>query len=135
MNIPTNESALFPRGDLAPADYFTGHVWLNILAPNEAGMHCQVANVLFEPGARTSWHMHEGGQVLLVTDGVGHYQEKGKPIRVIHKGDAIIIAPGIEHWHGASPDKSVTHIAINPNSENGVVKWLKPVTDAEYRNL
>lgn len=132
MGITANQNTIFPQGEKAPAEYFTGNVWLNILAPNEDSMHCQVANVIFEPGARTFWHTHAGGQTLLVTDGAGYFQEKGKPRRAIQKGDVVVIAPGVQHWHGASADKPLTHIAVNANAQNGVVNWLTPVTDEEY---
>jgi quercetin dioxygenase-like cupin family protein len=87
---------------------------------------------VFEPGARNHWHSHPGGQILIVTDGVGYYQEKGKSKQVIRKGDVVKILPDIVHWHGAATDSEITHIAINTNTQNGVVVWLQPVTDDEY---
>lgn len=83
-------------------------------------------------GVGSYWHAHQAGQILLVTDGTGYTQEKGKPLQVLYKGDVIVRKPGVEHWHGTAPHSSMTHIAINPNTENGTVNWLKPVTDAEY---
>ncbi|MGE8527218.1 cupin domain-containing protein [Chryseobacterium rhizosphaerae] len=63
-----------------------------------------MGNVTFEPGARTKWHLHPGGQIILVTGGVGFYQEKGQPKKILHKGDVIKCSPHVEHWHGTSKD-------------------------------
>ena len=71
----------------------------------------------------------------MVTDGIGYYQEKGKPIQLIKKGDVINIPPGVEHWHGASHDTGMTHIAINPNMQKGIAVWLERVTDEEYNSF
>ena len=114
------------------SDYFTGDVWLQMLAENDSLLNTRIGNVTFESGARTNWHIRPGGQILLVTDGVGYYQEKGKTIRLMHKGDVIICPKGAAHWHGATPDNSVTHIAISTNVQQGGVIWLQQVTDKEY---
>jgi quercetin dioxygenase-like cupin family protein len=123
---------VFKKGNRGPATWFTGTVWVNQLVVSDSTFQCGVANVSFEPGARSFWHTHQSGQILLVTDGTGYTQERGKPVQLLHKGDVIICKPGVEHWHGASPSNAMTHIAINPNTENGIVVWLKPVTDTEY---
>jgi quercetin dioxygenase-like cupin family protein len=132
MNTSENQYRIFEKGDKAPADYFTGTVWVKMLVPNDPALNCQIANVVFEPGARNNWHTHPGGQILLVTDGIGYYREKGKPIQLLHKGDVVNILPDVEHWHGASPDSGFTHIAINANTQKGLVVWLQRVTDEEY---
>jgi len=130
-----NGNDLYAKGVRAPAERFTGTVWVNmLLQPSEAFGH-SVGVVTFEPGARTNWHMHPGGQVLLVTSGKGYYQEKGTPIIVIHKGDVIKCQPGIEHWHGASPDTQMSHIATSGNFEKGSVVWLQKVTDEQYKSI
>lgn len=117
----------------APADYFTGTAWVNPLVPPNDQTDCVVSDVTFEPGARNNWHTHPNGQILVVTAGTGYYQEKGKPIQLLHPGDAVNIAPDVEHWHGAAPDSRFTHLAINPNvSKGGAVIWLDRVTDEEY---
>ena len=87
----------------------------------------------FEPGARSNWHTHPAGQTLLVTEGKGLYQEKGKPIRTLNKGDVILCDADIEHWHGASPESGMTHVAITNYKGDNNVTWLKPVTDEEYK--
>jgi|SRR6185312_13957093 len=135
MNTSEKQSTIFPIGEKAPADYFTGIAMVKNLVPNDATFNCQVGNVVFEPGCRNNWHTHSGGQILLVTDGIGYYQEKGKPIQVLHKGDVVAIAPNIVHWHGASHDSEFTHIAINPNTQNGIVNWMERVTDEEYNSI
>jgi quercetin dioxygenase-like cupin family protein len=132
MNPSTDHSPLFPQGDKAPANYFTGAAWLRALVPNDGVTNCQVTNVVFEAGARTNWHTHQGGQILVVTEGTGYYQETGKPKQLLHKGDVVNIPPHVKHWHGASVDSSFTHIAINPQAQNGAAEWLEPVNDEEY---
>lgn len=137
MNTGNNQpdNKIFPKGDRASADYFTGIVWLNMLVPANDQFNCSIGNVTFEPGARNNWHKHPGGQILIVTEGVGYYQEAGKPIQLISKGDVIRIPPEVVHWHGASPDSEFTHIAINTNTQKGVVDWLERVTDEEYNSF
>ena len=137
MNSNENqtEAPIFPRGDRAPADYFTGIVWLSMLVTSDDSLNTTIGNVTFEPGARNHWHTHPGGQVLIATHGIGYYQENGKPIQLLHKGDVVKILPDIIHWHGASPDSEFTHLAINTNTQNGVVVWLEKVSDEEYRSF
>ncbi|MDB5119836.1 MAG: cupin protein [Sphingobacteriales bacterium] len=130
-----NTNAIFPKGEKAPADYFTGTAWIKPLVPDDRIFNSVIGNVVFEPGARNNWHTHPGGQILIVTDGIGYYQERGKPIQLIRKGDVITIPPDLEHWHGASHDSSLTHIAISTNTQNGIVAWLDPVTNEEYNTL
>jgi quercetin dioxygenase-like cupin family protein len=134
MSTTENENALFPKGEPASPDYFTGTVWVKLLVPNDTTFNCQVGNVEFEPGARTHWHTHPGGQLLLVTEGTGYYQEKGKSIQLLHKGDVVKILPDILHWHGASADSHFTHIAVNPNAQQGIAAWLDKVSDEEYKS-
>ena len=126
-----SENASSPKGERAPADYFTGTTWVKMLVTADDIFNTSVANVTFEPGARNNWHTHPGGQILIITDGVGYYQEKGKPVQLLHKGDVIKILPGVVHWHGASPDSEMTHLAINTNTQKGIVEWLQKVTDEE----
>lgn len=134
MNTSEDPGTIFPKGERASPDYFTGSAWVKILVAAEAGLNCVIGNVIFEPGARNNWHTHPGGQILLVTDGTGYYQEKGEPIRLLRKGDVVNILPDVEHWHGASPASEFTHIAINTNTQKGTVVWLQRVTDEEYNS-
>jgi len=127
-----DKNALFPIGEKAPADYFVGKVMVKNLVPADDILNTVIGNVVFEAGARNNWHRHPGGQILIATAGTGYYQEKGKPVHLLHKGDVVSILPDIVHWHGASRDSAFTHIAINPNTQKGVVEWLERVTDEEY---
>src|SRR6185436_7302008 len=107
---------IFPRGDKAPAEYFTGTAWIRPLVADDRTFNTVIGNVKFEPGARNNWHTHPGGQILIITAGKGYYQEKGKQRQLIQAGDVIRIPPDVVHWHGASPDSPMTHIAISTNT-------------------
>ena len=129
------KDAIFPKGDKVNPDYFEGTVWLNTLVPKDETGTYVVNNVSFEPGGRTNWHTHATGQILLVTDGQGFYQEKDSPARPLAKGDVVVIPSTVEHWHGASKNSGMVHIAITNNSPEGPVKWLAPVTEEEYDSV
>ncbi len=125
---------IFEQGEPNPyGQFFTGKTYLNMLSPNDKTFNAPVGNVTFEPGARTNWHKHSGGQILLVTGGEGRYQERGCNIRILHKGDIVRIAPDVEHWHGAAPDSWFVHISIETNVPDNQAMWLEPVSDAEYK--
>ena len=124
--------AIFPKGELGPAANFTGKAWAYGLVADDSLYNTLVGNVYFEPGARSNWHIHPAGQMLLVTDGVGYHQVQGQPRQTIKKGDVIKCPPNVMHWHGASPEQGMQQIYILPNTEKGIVKWLHPVTDEEY---
>ena len=126
---------LFPKGDKITNNNFAGTAWLQMLVLNDSTYNASIGNVTFEPRARTNWHKHPGGQILLVTEGKGYYQEKGKPAQRIQKGDVVKIPPDTEHWHGAAPDNELVHIAISLNTDKGGAIWLQPVTDEEYDQL
>lgn len=135
MNTTENQNILFPLGDPASAGYFTGNAWWKPLMTDGDTFNVLVGNAVFEAGARNNWHTHPGGQILIVTDGIGYYQETGKPIQLLRKGDVVAIAPEVKHWHGASPDSGFTHIAISTNTNKGIVDWLEPVTDEQYNSI
>ena len=127
-----DEKTTFPKGEKVTNDNFTGTVWVQMLVPKTDNTAYSIGNVTFEAGARSNWHTHPAGQNLLVTDGIGLYQEKGKPVKTIRKGETIICDPGIEHWHGASPESQMSHLAVTNYKDDVNVVWLKPVTDEEY---
>lgn len=129
-----HSNMIFPQGEKAPSDYFTGTAWVNRLVQQDETGTYSVGNVVFEPGGRTNWHTHPAGQTLFVLDGKGWYQEKGKPARAISKGDVVVIPSNVEHWHGAAAETSLTHLAIT-NAKDGGVKWLQPVADDDYRSV
>jgi quercetin dioxygenase-like cupin family protein len=124
--------AIFPKGELGPAENFIGNAWHTSLVANDTTYNTIVGNVYFEPGARSNWHIHPAGQILIITDGIGYYQEKGQPRKIIKKGDVIKCNPNIGHWHGASPGTGMQQMYIISKTEKGIVKWLRPVTEEEY---
>lgn len=127
----SQKSIIFPKGEKITNDNFTGTAYLQMLIAPDSLNPTSVGNVSFEPGARTKWHLHPGGQILLATDGVGYYQEKGQPKIILRKGDVIKCPPNIPHWHGASIDSYFVQVAIT-NTQNGMSVWLEAVTNEEY---
>jgi len=134
MNVLENQNSIFPKGEKASAEYFTGTAWLNIMVPQDETGNYAIGNVIFEPGSRNNWHTHPAGQILLITDGKGFYQEKSSTARLLTKGDVVVIPSNVEHWHGATRDSSLTHIVITNNTKQGAVKWLAPVSGEEYNS-
>lgn len=126
----------FPLGNRGSADWFTGEVYVQgLVNPDEMENLYTVGQVTFMPGGRTLWHTHPIGQTLLVLDGSGWYQERGKPAVKLVRGSIVPIPKDVEHWHGASADTKLVHIAIS-NMENGnSVTWTTPVTDEEYNKV
>jgi quercetin dioxygenase-like cupin family protein len=115
-----------------PAEYFSGTVRIDPLFQAHAPARSSGASVTFEPGARSAWHTHPLGQALIVTAGSGLTQCWGKPPVKIRAGDVILCPPGEKHWHGASPDTSLTHIAVQEALDGKAVEWLEKVSDEEY---
>jgi len=122
------------KGVPAPKEYFKGNVWVNININSEDGYNTMIGTVTFEPKGRTNWHSHTSGQILFVTQGIGYYQENGKPIQVIREGDVVKIPKNVKHWHGASHNSSMVHIAIVPELGKDKTEWLQPVSDKEYNS-
>ena len=116
-----------------PAEYFTGTVRIDPLfqAPDPARV--AMAQVTFEPGARTAWHTHPLGQTLIVTAGCGRAQRLGGPMEEIHPGDVVWFPPGEKHWHGAAPDMAMAHIAVQERLNGSAVDWREHVTDDQYQ--
>lgn len=116
-----------------PAEYFTCNARIDPLfgpkdtAPFAGGM------VTFEPGARSNWHTHPTGQHLIVTSGVGWTQEWGGPIVEIRAGDVVWCPPGVKHWHGATPNTAMTHLALTGTIGGKNVEWMEKVSDEQYR--
>jgi quercetin dioxygenase-like cupin family protein len=113
--------------------YFTGAVEVQQLFPAHDPSRTSGGKVTFEPGARSAWHTHPLGQILIVTEGTGWIQQWGGPIEEIRKGDVIWIPPGVKHWHGATPTTAMTHIAIQEQLNGKAVVWMEKVTDEQYR--
>ncbi|MGN7885456.1 cupin domain-containing protein [Dyadobacter endophyticus] len=134
MSEQTN-SSIFPKGEPLPASYFTGNAFVYPLASRDKNNEFALGSVTFEPGARTHWHTHPKGQVLIATEGDGFYQQKGKPAQALKKGDVVNIPEDTEHWHGASATSKFVHIAITNYKDEQNVVWLAPVTDQEYATV
>lgn len=111
---------------------FTGTPTVKMYTEPKNPLNCSMGSVSFPAGARTNWHKHPGGQILMVSEGTGFYQERGAQKRIIRKGDVISCSPNIEHWHGAAADSAMTHLAVGPNTDKGAVIWLEKVTDSVY---
>jgi quercetin dioxygenase-like cupin family protein len=132
-NNKKSSDIIFSKGEKITNDNFTGTAYLHTLITADSLNSISVGNVTFEPGARSKWHLHPAGQILLVTDGVGYYQEKGQAKKILRKGDAIKCPPNVAHWHGASSDSAFIQVAIT-GREKGETVWLEAVTDEEYNN-
>lgn len=130
-----NMTSILPEGNEVSGGNFTGTVWVNMIILPEDNLNTNGGKVKFEPKARSNWHSHPGGQILIVTDGTGYHQIEGKPIQVIREGDVIKVPADAKHWHGASHEHSMTHTAIGPNLDRGGAQWAEPVTDEEYDSL
>jgi len=123
---------IFPKGEPLPKSWFTGKAYLTPLVAKDKNNEFSAGSVTFEAGARTNWHTHPKGQVLLVIEGNGFYQERGKTAQLIQKGDVVNIAENVEHWHGASAQSKMLHIAITNYKGEEQVTWLQPVSENEY---
>ena len=115
-----------------PDEWFTGTVRIDPLFLPEAPARTGAASVTFAPGARTAWHTHPLGQTLIVTSGFGWVQCEGGPVEEISPGDVVWFPPGVKHWHGASPNVAMTHIAIHEALDGEVVEWMEKVNDEQY---
>jgi quercetin dioxygenase-like cupin family protein len=129
MEIERNGSQPSGKGS---AEYFTGTVRIDPLFQPEDPARTLGASVTFEPGARTAWHAHPLGQILIVTAGCGQAQGWGGPVEQIRPGDVIRFAPGEKHWHGASPTTAMTHIAIVEKLDDKSADWMEKVSDKQY---
>lgn len=133
MAIAKNLEQPFLQGEINPYNkFFTGTTYLNMLITKDDTWNSSIGNVTFEPKARTNWHTHSGGQILLVTAGEGRYQEIGKPVQILKKGDTVSIPPNVVHWHGAAPNSWFAHISVETNIPDNTTTWLEPVTDEQY---
>ena len=116
-----------------PGDWFTGAVYLDAVATPSEPSRLAASSVHFTPGARTAWHTHPNGQTIYVTEGVGLCQRRGGPIEIIRAGDRVFFEPDENHWHGAAPDRFMTHLAMQQVDDQGnPVIWGEHVTDEEY---
>ena len=116
-----------------PSEWFTGDVFIDTVAAPTGQSRLSASSVHFTPGARTAWHTHPNGQTVWVTEGIGLCQRRGGPVEVIRPGDRVFFEPGEDHWHGAAPDRFMTHIAMQEVDDQGnPVIWGEHVSDEEY---
>ena len=139
--VPSRSTAgsiqITPRGSQqpgkAPAEHFIGSVTIEpVFSPHDPS-RASGGKVTFQPGARSAWHKHPLGQILIVTDGTGWIQQWGGPIEEIRKGDVIWIPAGVKHWHGATSNTEMTQIAIQEQLNGIAVEWMERVTEEQYR--
>jgi len=130
MAIKRNGSQPSSKG---PAEWFTGNVRIDPMHQADAPARVSIANVTFEPGARTAWHSHPLGQTLVVTAGSGRVQNWGEKIEEIHPGDVVWTDEGVKHWHGAAPTTAMTHISIVEQLDGKGVEWMEHVSDEQYQ--
>lgn len=117
----------------APADTFTGDAWFDVIVRGEEPSRVRVSVVRFAPGARNAWHAHAVGQTVHVPEGFGLIQSRGGEIVQVRPGDTVHTPPGEWHWHGATPEHFMTHLAIFEAPQEGPeTEWGDRVTDAEY---
>jgi len=116
----------------ANPDYFTGDVWQDPIVSTPAPGRLHALSVHFAPGARTAWHTHPLGQTLHVTQGAGLVCVRGEAAQTIRAGDTVWIPANVEHWHGAGPDTTMTHIAMQEMQDGSAATWLEHVSDADY---
>lgn len=123
-----------PQTSKGPAGWFTGDVHPTIVLTGEDPSRVRMGSVHFAPSARTAWHSHAVGQYLHIVEGTARVQERGGDVVTLRPGETIYTAPGVEHWHGASPDSFMTHLAIweAPVDAGQETTWGDHVTDAEY---
>lgn len=130
MNITKNGAHPSVKGN---EEWFTGSVRIDPLFAKQPMTRAAGALVTFEPGARTAWHTHPAGQTLIVVSGLGWVQKDGGEIQDIFPGDVVYFEPGEKHWHGAAPDKAMSHIAIQEEVNGSVVKWMEKVSSEQYK--
>jgi quercetin dioxygenase-like cupin family protein len=116
-----------------PGDWFTGAVYIDAVASPSDASRLSASSVHFTPGARTAWHTHPNGQTIYVLEGIGLVQRRGGPIEVIRPGDRVFFEPGEQHWHGAAPNRFMTHLAMHiVDDEGNAASWGDHVTDEDY---
>jgi quercetin dioxygenase-like cupin family protein len=122
-----------PDTAAGPSDWFTGSVYIDAVAVPAGTFRVSASSVHFTPGARTAWHTHPNGQTIWVLEGVGRCQRRGGPVELIRAGDRVFFEPGEDHWHGAAPDRFMTHLAmVDVDDDGNAATWGDHVSDDEY---
>jgi quercetin dioxygenase-like cupin family protein len=133
-NKSTGDNLIFPKGELGPEKNFTGKAYNFGLVPSDSTYNTLVGNVYFEAGARSNWHKHPAGQILIITDGEGYHQIEGQRRHIMKKGDVVKCPPNVRHWHGATERSNLSQMYIIPNTEKGIVEWQESVNDDQYKS-
>ena len=135
--VSLDNGFMFQRAKEAmESDTFSGPAYVsNIIGDDNVADAPGLHYVVFDPGVINNWHTHEGGQILIATDGIGYHQIEGQPVEVLYPGDVALCPPGEKHWHGGSADTSFAHIAINTNPELTGLEWFDRISDEEYASL
>jgi len=132
------QAEISPNGSrdtiVGPTEFFTGSAYVNPLFAANEQLRASVADVTFAPGARSAWHTHPAGQVMIVTEGTGWVQEENGERRTVKPGDVIWTPPGVKHWHGATATTSMTHTVISILKDGENVSWMEHVTDEQYQD-
>ncbi len=131
-NFLLAQESIFPKREKAPNVNHTGDVWLSHVFDADETFDFNISQAVSAEGSKLNWHLHPEGQLLLITHGVGYYQEKGKEVMVVRAGDVVKCLPNVEHWHGATPNNPVTYLAI---SGNAPTKWTDTLTAETYNAL
>ena len=137
VTVTADNEFMFQRAaEAVNFDTFSGPAYVSDILSDDndagaPGLHY----VVFDPGVINNWHTHEGGQILIATDGIGYHQIEGEPVQVMHPGDVAFCPPGVKHWHGGSADSSFAHIAVNTNPEKSGVEWFERISADEYAKL
>jgi 4-carboxymuconolactone decarboxylase len=134
FQVTAQDNSIFPKGEISTTDNHTGTIWLSELNKPDSIFNFSLAQAVYAPTAKLDWHVHPAGQYLLITEGIGYYQERGKPVQLVQKGDVIKCLPGVEHWHSAAHNSDFAYIGVTP-TQKGKTIWLKRVTDKEYNNI
>ncbi len=136
-SVTADNPVMFQRvASASSSDHFSGPVYISDLLDGENAADAPSLHyVVFEPGVINDWHTHEGGQILIATDGIGYHQIEGQPVEVLHPGDVAYCPPGVKHWHGGSANSTFAHIAANTNPERPGVEWFDRISEEEYRQL
>ena len=133
---PDNEFMFQKAKEGSNFDTFNGTVYLSdIIGEENVAGAPGLYYVVFEPGVINNWHTHEGGQLLIATDGIGYHQVEGGEVEVLHTGDVAFCPPGVKHWHGGSANTSFAHIAVNTNTELTGLEWFDRISEQEYQQL
>ena len=131
--VGAQDSTIYTKDGAALLVRSTGNNTLVELNHADSIFNFSIAVAKFPPGKKLDWHYHPGGQILIITEGIGYYQERGQPKRIVRKGEVVKCLPGVEHWHGSSVEAGVTYLATSP-AQKGATVWLQKVTDEEYHS-